>query len=515
IRTVVRYDFTLEPSSSISISPTLAHRISRTVFAASETAFCAAFAKLTGETPTTSITFCTMGCLVPGITNPPLGRFGSSGDRLPLDATRFDFGRVREALQDRRELGRFLVHRLHVLLQGSTPFPDRGIPVGGVQPRGRLPGIEPPVMKGGAQLASPLRGVVELPEALDETHDGRGPAFQHGHVLAPLDLKGTPLIVPDRFEPGPPGIERAADEPRISEHMGELRIRVTGQLEQAVEGAAPERFSLRAGVVQETEERLRVRAGRRGRHADPGSLGCLEEQRDRLVGSTPGQKVEVGCGRRGVEGVHVLIEFLSVLRRRGRFRDLLEAIDLRSELPNPRLDRAVSLPIRGLETADLGPLFRDPIELPPRLPRAVEVPFPCLPKGCVEARHEPQGQALFLRGLAKIRGDRVDVPREDPHLAPVVDLALADQTVDPLPKPVEGPVHEPRDPVDPFARLRDRIEETWGLRLEGVRVRPSGGGHEGLSSPPDYLVCFGRRREFAHRTLSRYTGFRSQRPAKP
>src|ERR1700704_5171310 len=107
--------------------------------------------------------------------------------------------------------------------------------------------------------------------------------------------------------------------------MGELRIRVAGQLEQAVEGAAPERFSLRARVVQETQERLRVGAGRRSRDADPGSLGRLEEQRDRLVRSTPGQKIEVGCGRRGIEGVDVLIKVLSVFRRGGGFRDLLEA----------------------------------------------------------------------------------------------------------------------------------------------------------------------------------------------
>src|SRR5947199_164485 len=87
----------------------------KSVFAASETAFCAAFAKLTGETPTTSITFCTMGCLFPGIASPPLGRFGPYAGSV-LVATRFDFRGIREALEHRRELRRFFVHGLHVFL---------------------------------------------------------------------------------------------------------------------------------------------------------------------------------------------------------------------------------------------------------------------------------------------------------------------------------------------------------------------------------------------------------------
>src|SRR5947208_7172277 len=68
--------FILAPPSSNSISHTRAHRMPRTVLAASETAFCAAFANLTGETPTTSITFCTMEILRPGMAHPPHGRFG-------------------------------------------------------------------------------------------------------------------------------------------------------------------------------------------------------------------------------------------------------------------------------------------------------------------------------------------------------------------------------------------------------------------------------------------------------
>src|SRR5436309_12024034 len=115
MRTVAQYDCTLVTSSTNSNTPSLAHRITRTVFSSSESAFCAAFAKLTGETPTTSITFCTMGCLFPGIATPPLGRFGPYAGSV-LVATRFDFRGIREALEHRRELRRFFVHGLHILL---------------------------------------------------------------------------------------------------------------------------------------------------------------------------------------------------------------------------------------------------------------------------------------------------------------------------------------------------------------------------------------------------------------
>src|SRR5206468_9090332 len=140
------------------------------------------------------------------------------------------------------------------------------------------------------------------------------------------------------------------------------------------------------------------------------------------------------------------IEFLGVLRGGGGFRDLLEAIDLRSELPDPRLDRAVPFSVGNLESTDLGPLLRDPIEFPPGFPGAVEVPLPSLPKGRIESRHEPEGQTLFLGGLAQVCSDRIDVPGEDQHMAPVVDLALPNQGVDPLPKPVEGAGYEPLKP---------------------------------------------------------------------
>src|SRR5947208_602122 len=419
-----------------------------------------------------------MACLFPGIATPPLGRFGPYAGSV-LVAPRFDFRGIREALAHRRELRRFFVHGLHILLCRPAPFPDRRVSVGGVQAGGRLPRIKPPVLERGSKLASPLGGVVQLPQALDETDNGWRPAFQHGHVFAPLNLEGAPLVVPDCLQPGPTGIERAPDEPCISEYVGELRVRVSGQFEQSVGGAAPERFALRARVVQEAQERLWITAGGRGGDADASSLRRLEQERNRLVSSAPGQEIEVGCGRGSVEGVDALIEFLGVLRRGGRFRDFLEAIDVRSELPDPRLDRAVPFSVRNLESADLGPLLRDPIELPPGFPGAIEVPLPSLPKGCIESRHEPEGQAFFLRGLAQVRGDRIDVPGEDPHLAPVVDLALPNQAVDPLPKPVEGPVHEPRHRVDPFPCPRDRIEQALRLRLErgcGGRI---GGGHGG------------------------------------
>src|ERR1700757_1687759 len=58
MRAVARYSAIFLPSSSISNSATRAHFMPRTVFAASATAFSAAFAKLSFDVPTTSITFC-------------------------------------------------------------------------------------------------------------------------------------------------------------------------------------------------------------------------------------------------------------------------------------------------------------------------------------------------------------------------------------------------------------------------------------------------------------------------
>src|SRR2546428_11967060 len=57
---VTRYHFSFFPSISISSSDTRAHFRFRTVSAALATAFSAAFAKLAGEEPATSMIFCTM-----------------------------------------------------------------------------------------------------------------------------------------------------------------------------------------------------------------------------------------------------------------------------------------------------------------------------------------------------------------------------------------------------------------------------------------------------------------------
>src|SRR5579864_776589 len=60
MRVVARYSAIFLPSRSISNSDTRAHFIPRTVLAASATAFSAAFAKLSLEAPTMSMTFCAM-----------------------------------------------------------------------------------------------------------------------------------------------------------------------------------------------------------------------------------------------------------------------------------------------------------------------------------------------------------------------------------------------------------------------------------------------------------------------
>src|SRR5437867_1621320 len=93
----------------------------------------------------------------------------------------------------------------------------------------------------------------------------------------------------------------------------------------------------------------------------------------------------------------------------------------------------------------------------------------------------------------QIRRGRHDVPREDPHLAPVVDFALADETVDPLAIPIQGAVEDARDPLDFLAGPPDRFEELRGLRLEGLRGRLIAGRHENdAMEPRAYLGSFGR-----------------------
>ena len=80
------------------------------------------------------------------------------------------------------------------------------------------------------------------------------------------------------------------------------------------------------------------------------------------------------------------------------------------------------------------------VETTPRLPRPVEVAPAGLPKRRIEPGDEPRREALLLHRFSEVRRDRLDVPREDPHLAPVVDFALADETVDPLAIPIQGAV---------------------------------------------------------------------------
>src|SRR6266404_3462245 len=60
MRAVARYSVIFLPSSATSNSATRAHFMPRTVFAASATAFSVAFAKLSFDAPTISMTFCGM-----------------------------------------------------------------------------------------------------------------------------------------------------------------------------------------------------------------------------------------------------------------------------------------------------------------------------------------------------------------------------------------------------------------------------------------------------------------------
>src|SRR6266540_3268802 len=481
MRTVARYDFTFAPSRSISSSPTRAHRIPRTVFAASATAFEAAFAKLCGEVPTMSMIFWTIRFTHRAMATRALVRF-ASGFRPGLAG--LDLSRVRELLQDRREPGSLLPHRLDVLLEERPPLPRRRVPVRRVQSRCRLQRLEPAVVQGLNQEAS-LRGrVVHVRDPLDVFDDRGHPTAEHRRVFAPLDLEGSALVLADRLEPRPRGLERAPDQTGVAEDVGELRVGVRGQLEEAVERAAAECLPLRARVVQEAHERFGVRVRRRRGHADAAALGGLEQERDRDVRAAAGEEVQVGGGRGLVEGVDVLVKRPRVLRGHRRFRDFLETFDLSPELTDPRLHAFVRFPVRPLELADLRPLSGELIELPPRLPCAVEVPLPRLPQRHVEPRDETRREPFLLRGFREVRGNRVDVPREDPHLPPVVHLALPDQAVDPLAETVERAIDEARDPVDPVPSPLDRLEELPRLRLERLRGRRVGGRHRSFAMDP-------------------------------
>src|SRR6266581_9696008 len=382
--TVARYALTFAPSRSISSSPTRAHRIPRTVFAASATAFEAAFAKLCGEVPTMSMIFWTIRFTRGAMAVRALVRFAPSRREL----AGLDLPRVRELLQDRREPGGLLPHRLDVLLEERPPLSRRRVPVRRVQSRRRLKGLEPAVVQGLNQEAS-LRGrVVHVRDPLDVFDDRGHPTAEHRRVFAPLDLEGSALVLTDRLEPRPRGLERAPDQTGVAEDVGELRVRVRGQLEEAVERAAAERLPLRARVVQKAHEWLGVRVRRRRGHADAAALCGVEQERDRDVRATAREEVQVGGGRGLVEGVDVLVERPRVLRGHGRFRDFLEAFDLGPELTDPRLHAFVRFPVRPLELTDLRALLGELVKLPPGLARAVEVPLPRFPQRDVEGRDE-------------------------------------------------------------------------------------------------------------------------------
>src|SRR5205823_541387 len=116
--------------------------------------------------------------------------------------------------------------------------------------------------------------------------------FEHRHVLAPLDLEGPSLVIPNRLEPRPRILEGPPDESRIAEHVGELRIRITGEFQESVEGAASEGLALGTRIVQQPEERLRIRPGRWSRNADSAPLGGVEQEGDRLISAGPRKEIE-------------------------------------------------------------------------------------------------------------------------------------------------------------------------------------------------------------------------------
>src|SRR2546426_425428 len=329
---------------------------------------------------------------------------------------------------------------------------------------------------------------------LQERHDRRDPAAEDRHVFAPLDLEAPSLVLADLLEPGPRLVQGAADESRVAVQVGQLGIRIRRQLEETVVRPAPKRLALRARVVQESHERLRVRS--RGRRGDPDSapLAALQQEGDRDVRAGARQEVQVSCRGRHVEPIHAVVERLRLFRRGRRFGDLLQPFGLRLQVPHTGLDAAESLPVLGLEPSDFGALLPDLVELPPRASRTVEVPPPRFPKGHVKDRDEPQRETLVLRSLREIGGDGLDVPREDPHLSPVVDLAIPDQAIDPFAEAIQRAVEDPRDALDFLPRAGDRFEQAGSLGFEGRGGRRVGRRHaDAAMEARTYLASFGPR----------------------
>src|SRR5712692_727812 len=366
-----------------------------------------------------------------------------------------DLGRIRDLLQDRAQLRGFLSHPLDVFLEGAAPLPLRRFAVGRIQTRRGLEGFEPTVVQRGDEFASAVRCIVHLPESLKEGDD-RGDAPSENHrVLAPLDLEGASLVLADGLEPRPGLVERATDQARVAVDVRQFCVGVCGELQQAVERAAAECLDLGGRIAQEAHEGVRVGAGRGRRHADSAPLAHIEEERDREVRPGPRQEIEVRRRRCLVESIDRFVECSGILGGCRRLRDLLEALDMRLQLPDPGLDTAVSFAVAGLEPPDFGALLGDPVESAPGLPRPIEVATSGLPQRRIKPRHEARRETFLLDRLPEVRGDRLDVAGEDAHLPPIVDLAFPDEAVDSLAISVQRAVEDAGDPFHLRARPID------------------------------------------------------------
>src|SRR2546427_6261148 len=114
--------------------------------------------------------------------------------------------------------------------------------------------------------------------------------------------------------------------------------------------------------------------------------------------------------------------------------------------------------------------------------------------GSVTNRHESQRERRVFRVFRVVRGGGIVVPREDPHLSPVVDLAIPDQAIDPFAEAIQRAVEDPRDALDFLPRAGDRFEQAGSLGFEGRGGRRVGRRHEDAAMEArTYLASFGRR----------------------
>src|SRR5437899_11038086 len=144
--------------------------------------------------------------------------------RLAASLPALHLGGLWELLEHGAQLDGFLPHALDVFLERPTPLPFRGVSVGRIHPGRDLARLGGAVGEGGRNLPSPVRGVVHLPQALQERHDRRDPAAEDRHVFAPLDLEAPPFVLADLLQPGPRLVQGAADESRVAIQMGQLRV---------------------------------------------------------------------------------------------------------------------------------------------------------------------------------------------------------------------------------------------------------------------------------------------------